>query len=157
MMDENLLCFNGIDGASGEYLLPPQPAAVVSAVVRGEEVDEANLSFLKRWWERVSQAHFAPTSNVDPCELSSAGWGVIFADDVTQNSPVYRALAPLSSNIGDIERPRSRSTTTRSSLARSRRPSSPRRIGRTSRSRAFSPGTAPDPARPTRRRCPTTC
>jgi hypothetical protein len=95
MMDENLLCFNGIDGASGEYLLPPQPAAVISAVAREEEVDMANLEFLKRWWERVSQADFAPTSNVDPRELSSAGWGVIFADDVTQDSPIYQALAPL--------------------------------------------------------------
>jgi hypothetical protein len=95
MRDENLLCFNGIDGASGEYLLPPQPAAVISAIARGHVVDVANLEFLKRWWKRVSQADFGPTSNVDPRELSSAGWGVIFADDVTQDSPVYRALAPL--------------------------------------------------------------
>jgi hypothetical protein len=95
MMDENLLRFNGIDGASGEYLMPPQPAAVISAVARGEEVDVANLEFLKRWSEQLRQASFAPTSNVDPRELSSAGRGVIFADDVTQDSPVYRALAPL--------------------------------------------------------------
>jgi hypothetical protein len=95
MMDDNLLCFNGLDGASGEYLLPPQPAEVIAAVARGEEFDAVNLEFLKRWWARVSQADFAPTSNVDPRELSSAGWGVIFADDVTQDSPIYRALAPL--------------------------------------------------------------
>ena len=94
-MDETLLHFNGIDGASGEYLLPPQSAKDISAVARGEPLDAAHLEFLKRWWQQTSEAQFAPTSNVDPGDLSSAGWGAIFATDVTTESPVYRALAPL--------------------------------------------------------------
>jgi hypothetical protein len=97
-MDDNLLFFNGIDGSSGDYLLLPQPAEVISAVARGEEIDPEQLRFLKRWWDQASQAHFAPTSNVDPLDLGSAGWGVIFPDDVTTESAVYKALAPLLSH-----------------------------------------------------------
>jgi hypothetical protein len=94
-MDDNLLFFNGIDGSTGEYLLPPQPPEIISAVARGEEIDPQQIQFLKRWWEQVSQAHFAPTSNVDPLDLGSAGWGIIFPADVTAESAVYKALAPL--------------------------------------------------------------
>ncbi|MGP0065098.1 MAG: hypothetical protein ACLQGP_16060 [Isosphaeraceae bacterium] len=94
-MEPETLCFNGIDGSTGEYLLDPQPPEVISAVARGEEIDPVQLSFLKQWWDRVSKAHLGPASDVDPADLGSAGWGVIFAPEVTADSEVYRALKPL--------------------------------------------------------------
>ena len=38
-MEHDPLCFNGVDGATGEYLLPPQPAQVISAIARNEPLD----------------------------------------------------------------------------------------------------------------------
>jgi hypothetical protein len=89
------LFFNGIDGSNGEYLLPPQSPAVVSAIARGEldSIDPKHLDELKRWWQRVSQAHYAPTEGADPRDLAQVGWGVIFAHDA---DPAIRdALRPL--------------------------------------------------------------
>jgi hypothetical protein len=87
------LMFNGIDGASGEYLLPPLQPELISTIARNETPDKAHLAELKRWWERVSQAHFAPIADVDPRNLAETGWGVIFAHGA---DPAIRdALAPL--------------------------------------------------------------
>jgi hypothetical protein len=42
-MTEELLVFNGIDGASGEYLLPSMTPQDVSKIVRGETFDAQHL------------------------------------------------------------------------------------------------------------------
>jgi hypothetical protein len=94
-MHETRLCFNGVDGATGSYLLPPQPPEVIAAVARGEAVDAAHLPYRNPNGTRLVQLEFAVQSDVDPGDLASAGWGVIFAQDVTRESPVYRALRPL--------------------------------------------------------------
>src|SRR5436305_1447019 len=75
------LVFNGIDGSTGDYLLPPQPAEVISAIARNESVAPRHLEELRRWWWRISQTHLAPIEGVDPKDLAQAGWGVIFAHD----------------------------------------------------------------------------
>jgi hypothetical protein len=78
-MSTERLVFNGIDGASGDYLLPPMTPQQVSAIVRGEEQDEELLKELKAWYRRVSQTFMGPVEGVDPKNLAEAGWGVIFA------------------------------------------------------------------------------
>ncbi len=50
-MDPSQLCFNGIDGASGEYLLPPLSASDVASLARGERLDADHLAELKHWWD----------------------------------------------------------------------------------------------------------
>lgn len=87
------LVFNGIDAASGEYLLPPLSPEQVSVVVRGEEQDAAQVAELRRWWERISQPTFAPAETIDPLDLAQAGWGVIFATGA--DNSVHEAMRPL--------------------------------------------------------------
>lgn len=89
------MVFNGVDGASGDYLLPPLPSDQISAIAQGEMPDPVHLAELKSWWERVNpaQPHFAPMAGLDPLNLAETGWGVIFAQDA--DPAVRQALAPL--------------------------------------------------------------
>jgi hypothetical protein len=78
-MASNPLVFNGIDGVTGEYLLPPMTPAKLSAILRGEEKDEAYLKELKRWYQYISNKHLAPGEGINPKDIAQTGWGVIFS------------------------------------------------------------------------------
>ena len=69
--------FNGIDGSSGDYLLPPLTAQDISALARGEGLDTEQLNELKA--RRRQESHYGVKEGVDPKDLSQTGWGVIFA------------------------------------------------------------------------------
>lgn len=81
MMGTEDLYFNGIDGASGEYLLPPLTPEQLAKIAQGEEFDPTELSELKRKDMHVKglEPDFAPIEGVDPKNLAETGWGVIFA------------------------------------------------------------------------------
>jgi len=79
VMSEKFLFLNGINGASGEYLLPPMTPQQISEIARGEPQDAQHLKELKWWYQRVSQAHLGPKEGVDPKNLAEAGWGIVFA------------------------------------------------------------------------------
>jgi hypothetical protein len=100
--------FNGVDGASGQYLTPSltehdlatlaqgkpltQPEAPVNSSPRDEQ-EARHLNELA-WRHRVAtEATFAPIEGVDAKNLAEAGWGVVFAVDA--NPAVREALAPL--------------------------------------------------------------
>jgi hypothetical protein len=85
--DEQLFV-NGIDGASGSYLLPPLTPGDVASAARGEPGDGEHTKELKRWLQRVREATLGPKEGVDPKDLAAAGWGVIFAYDA---DPAVRA------------------------------------------------------------------
>src|SRR4051794_11253483 len=92
-MEPDPLFFNGINGATGEYLLPPLTAQQVSAAARGEPQDPKQVAELKQWWDRISQPHFAPVEGAAPKDLAETGWGVVFAHNA--GPEVKKALAPL--------------------------------------------------------------
>jgi hypothetical protein len=95
-MSDDQLVFNGIDGASGEYLLPPMSAEEVSKIAQGEAPDEAQIKELKFWYQRVRQAHLGPKEGVDPKRLDESGWGVVFAFEDKDKIPVItEALSEL--------------------------------------------------------------
>ena len=71
--------FNGIDGASGAYLLPPMSPADISRIARGEELDAAHLKELKAWYGHLTRGQLGPEEGVDPRNLGESGWGIVFA------------------------------------------------------------------------------
>ena len=78
-MSAEFLYFNGIDGNSGSYLLPPLPAKQIAAVASNTPLDDANLKELKWWHQRMTEGHYGVKDGVDSKNLAEAGWGVIFA------------------------------------------------------------------------------
>ena len=157
------LVFNGVDGATGQYLTPKLTAHQLSGLAQGKPLaapaapvaaapadpDELrHLSELKWRHRQATERTFAPIEGVDPKDLAEAGWGVVFAHDA--DPAIREALAPAArapprpggrDEGGPLPRVRRR-----------RRATAPAR-----RRSSSSPATAPGPARPTPTRCRTTC
>jgi hypothetical protein len=92
-MEHDAFRFNGLNGATGDYLLPPLTPQEISAIARGEKLDAKHIQELKQWWQRVSQSHLAPIEGADPTNLAESGWAVLFAHDA--NPAIRDALSPL--------------------------------------------------------------
>ncbi len=84
--------FNGVNGATGDFGLPPMTAQQLSSLLRGEEPPE-NLNELRFRHDQKDQEHFGVKEGVDPKRLDESGWGVIFAHDA--DPAVKEALLPL--------------------------------------------------------------
>lgn len=78
MNEEDLLFFNGINGSTGDYLLPPMTAEQVSRIAQGEAFDPDQLQDIELKKRQVEEPNFAPIEGVDPKDLAQTGWGVIF-------------------------------------------------------------------------------
>lgn len=83
---DNLLIPNGLNGATGHYLLDPQSPRQITAVARQEQKEAiGKLGILRGLQE-----------GVDPKQLAQAGWGVIFAyAERDRLDEIKEALAPL--------------------------------------------------------------
>jgi len=93
--DEPLLCFNGIDGRTGGYLLSPAPLRRLADAARGGSADWAQARELQAWVRRSGgKATRGLKEGLDPCRLDEAGWGVVFPQG-TGKEGLREALAPL--------------------------------------------------------------
>jgi len=93
-VDEDRFLFNGINGATGEYLLPAMTPHQVAALARGETSPAADhLRELRLRQKQRSQTRLGPREGVDAKNLAEAGWGVIFAHDA--DPAVREALGEL--------------------------------------------------------------
>lgn len=81
MTDDRRLVFNGIDGATGEYLQPPLTPEELVALL-----DPAAGDLTAPRTRRVA-------FGIDPRELAESGWGVVFSRDA--DPEVLKALEPL--------------------------------------------------------------
>ncbi len=90
---DTLLHFNGINGATGDYLLPPLSAKDISALARGEAIDPKHLQELKYRHGLASQKHLGPRAGIDPTNLAESGWGIVLAYNAP--SVLLDALRPL--------------------------------------------------------------
>ncbi len=88
-----LLPTNGIDAASGAYLLDPQSPRELAVAALGEVIPPNLLRELRHKWEQASNSQFGPEGGLDPLDLAAVGWGVVFADSVGPD--VRNALKPL--------------------------------------------------------------
>jgi hypothetical protein len=100
-MNTDLLYFNGIDGDTGSYDLPPMTAEELVQSVRGEATPE-NLNELRFRHTRRTTEYLGVKEGVDPTKLNQAGWGVIFpqhpvAEEDRQKGvdAIREALQPL--------------------------------------------------------------
>jgi Peptidase family C25 len=91
--DSAPLLFNGIDGATGNYLMPELSPRQVAKLATGERFDPEEVAELKRKWADINEKNLWAGEDVDEQDLTQAGWGVIFAPDITDE--VKSALAPL--------------------------------------------------------------
>jgi len=87
------LVFNGVNGVTGEYLLPPMTPQQVSAIAQGEPLDPQEIRELKWYHRRATEATLGPTEGVDPKNLAETGWGVIFAHSA--DPAIREALSEL--------------------------------------------------------------
>src|SRR5262245_28091242 len=92
-MSAECLCFNGINGASGDYLLPTMTQKDISKIAQSEQLDEKHLAELKWRHMQATAAHLGVKEGVDPKNLAETGWGVIFAHNA--NPAIREALGEL--------------------------------------------------------------
>lgn len=90
-----MLWFNGLDGRTGSYLMPPVPPRHLADLACGATVDRARVRELQAWVARgEGKARRGLKEGLDPGKLEEAGWGVIFSRSA-DSEPLREALAPL--------------------------------------------------------------
>ncbi len=85
-MNAPISTFNGINGATGSYLLPPMTPRELAAIAKGETLDEGLLQDLTAR-ARLTSKRRSLKEGVDPKDLSQSGWGVIFAHEDKEKLP----------------------------------------------------------------------
>jgi hypothetical protein len=107
--EEMLLCFNGIDGRDGSYLLPRLAPRSLADLARGRSsgiggiggassrADRSWVRELETWVKRWGKVRRGLKEGLDPGKLDESGWGVIFpaTADAGALKDLRDALAPL--------------------------------------------------------------
>lgn len=91
-LQDDWLHFNGIDGATGEGLLPPMRSDQFAACLQGEPPPE-QLAELQQHLKAKQGDHFGVKEGVDARRLDQAGWGVVFAQ--VADPAIAEVLRPL--------------------------------------------------------------
>jgi hypothetical protein len=106
MPEEEKLYFNGIDGDTGKYLVPPMTYGQAVSYLTGEPQDTALIRYLKTIWKVLTKPHLGLPDDIKPEDLTKAGWAVVFHKD--EDPEVKKALDPLvqhrKDQIGDDTR-----------------------------------------------------
>jgi hypothetical protein len=110
-MSTERLFFNGVDGTTGDYLLPPMTTEQVAKMARGEEFDLAHLGELKKKDDQVKglDRNFAPIEGADPKNLAETGWGIIFPAETEPAK--QQAQAAIREALGELLTHRKRQAT----------------------------------------------
>lgn len=90
---EDMLYFNGVNGTTGDYDLPPMSVqAFAQALMEQQELpaDKNAAGFYRTYCQTDA---FGPADDRDPLRIDQSGWGVIFAQD--EDPAVIEALEPL--------------------------------------------------------------
>ena len=90
---EERIYLNGIDGVTGNYLVQPMSAAEAVAMARGKPEDSGLKDWMKSIWEAMQRPFMGLPMDVDPTDVSQAGWAVVFTPDTP--AEVRDAMQPL--------------------------------------------------------------
>jgi hypothetical protein len=90
---EERIYLNGIDGVTGNYLIQPMSAAEAVAMARGQPEQSGLKGWMKRIWEAMQRPFMGLPMDIDPTDVSRAGWAVVFTPDTPAG--VRDALQPL--------------------------------------------------------------
>jgi DNA/RNA endonuclease G (NUC1) len=88
-----MLTFNGINGRTGDYLMPAQTVEQLVAAARGEDVPEQLKSELAAKRRDATEGSFGIRFGHDASNIQEAGWGIIARENVSP--AVLEALKPL--------------------------------------------------------------
>lgn len=91
-MPEDHVFLNGVNGATGSYLMPALTVEDVARLARGEALDADRFADLRARHESAA-ATFGVPFGVDPQDLAQTGWGLLFASDAEPD--LRAALASL--------------------------------------------------------------
>jgi hypothetical protein len=94
-MDTNrtVLTFNGVNGRTGEYLLPGRTAEQLAAAALEEVIPSQLASELREKHRLVNEGHYGVPYGYDASKLEEVGWGIIAP--TTVSPAVLEALNPL--------------------------------------------------------------
>src|SRR5215469_15856403 len=90
--EDDALYFNGVNGVTGAYLIPPMSVAQIAETIKGQPEDPHRQA-LTRMVKLAGEAHLGLPLDLDPTNLAQAGWGIVFHVDVRQD--IREALQPL--------------------------------------------------------------
>ena len=88
-MPEELIYANGINGLTGDYLLPPVEPSDVAARAK-EPADDPEQNQVEKI---IALPSFGPPFDIHPENVAEAGWAIVFGSE--ENDAVKRALEPL--------------------------------------------------------------
>ncbi len=92
-MPDDLIYANGVNGVTGEYLVPPLQPSQLAIRAKEPPDDPALARELEQVAEAIKQPSWGVPFNVHPENVTEAGWGIVFCSDEADD--VKRALEPL--------------------------------------------------------------
>src|SRR5512135_1155605 len=92
-MPNNLIYTNGVNGLTGEYLVPPLEPSQLAAWATEPPEDPRLARAVEQVWEAINQPTWGVPFDVDPEKVTEAGWAIAFGSD--EADAVKNALAPL--------------------------------------------------------------
>ena len=92
-MSDSQIVVNGIDAASGQYMIPPMEIAELAERIRSSPVDPAVAARLSASLQSETDPHLGLPFTVRPEVVAEAGWGLVFHAD--EAADVRAALEPL--------------------------------------------------------------
>ena len=94
---------NGINGATGGYLLPAQTEQQVAETAANQAPDKEQLNVLRGLFQQSSQPHLGALFDVDLADVKDAGWAIVFhaSEDAAVKSALQPLIAHRRKQIGD--------------------------------------------------------
>lgn len=90
---EEMIIANGIDGTTGNYLLPPSTLEQTVLLATSELLQNEQLGVLNGFSQQMNQPNLGASFEVDLTRTQEAGWGIVYHTD--EDEAVKAALQPL--------------------------------------------------------------